>query len=108
VIVSPPISVWLAAAFAGSILAWGYSRVSDLVRHGDVSPFHALLVLTVFFFGLTGFWAMRWWGLALAACGAIYVAAFSTVGGFGAVATMVMFFAPLAVVAGVNRSRFKW
>jgi hypothetical protein len=109
VIFSPPVSVWLATAFAGSILVWGYSQVSDLIRHGDINLFHALLTLGVFYVGLIGFLAMRWWGLVLAACGAIHVAVFSAISGqLGTIATMVVFFAPLAVIASVNRSQFRW
>jgi hypothetical protein len=71
--------------------------------------FHALFALAVVILGLGGFWAMRWWGLAFAACGAIYISVFSDVAGqLGAIATMSVFFAPMVVVAGVNRSRFRW
>lgn len=106
---SPPVSIWLAAAFAGSILVWGFSQISNLVRHGDINMFYVFLTLNAFLFGLMGFWAMRWWGLALTACSALYVSMFSPIGNdLRTIATMIVFFAPLAVVAYVNRSRFKW
>jgi hypothetical protein len=67
------------------------------------------LTLNALVLGAVGFWVMRWWGLALAACGAIYVLFFSVLSGRPATfAAMALFYLPMAAVAALHHSKFKW